>query len=1776
MKTRKRNYVILMLAAALLAVLTLGFASRFASPVAAEAAVEQTVFNSSVYLGNGYNKSVGITALSSGTYDGSICSDGAFRITLTDNNNANTYNSMWVRFYYKLYAYVNGGWTVYSGDTCFATMYYNRGNRCYEPVGTHWEKVGAEYINEVSVKEYTESAIDDVTPLKDFVVDKAGTTAYADLNIADGGLFKMEIKTYSIFNGGSLMIPGRNTSDWSAQFYVDRNAPNITLSCGESYSFSNSSVKVTYSDSYGCASGNYTRSIYAGFPSVASTPFSSGASFTDEGNYLISVVDNAGRTSRKYFTIDKTAPALSLSNVSNGGVVNSNVRVSWDTSVTGAGKQLANGNDAITVRYGYSPDYKIPSAATTLLSSAQTFSADGGYRVTVTDKAGNVGEYTFIIDTQAPVAVNAPDEYVNHSFVFSATDGCGVAGIEYRKDGAKAQTVAAGSVSVGLSEENYGAWQFRAYDAAGNYTPWHAVNLYCRATFGNRDEIYNSYYLPAYYVVNLPSKVYPDISGRYTFADYSAALAWAVKKEWEYRVVDLGSKWSYVNIANESVYQIYSDRAELDAAVSKYAASYVSDRIVTGENGGTLSNPVGGDGAVREDALTAQISGLPAHLSAYSGLPVMLARSSQSFSRPISGVAGNTCTLTVRYISNGIGVQNGAEITLEYGVSLKNALEECGMWRQGYFLVAERDACGNSESYILCIDTGEPTLTATATGADGIKSEVQFTKAFTEQYAGTLRYVSLDLEGLSDSIDGYVMLHIEGRGFDGAYYVQGDELPHLSYEDGYYGEYAVTVYDRSLNKLQFSLRIAGAAPTVTHTSLANETKCTLTIVMNDSGNALTSVKLYKVAYTGEYAEKLFDDDNTPLGVQSLSYVLRTGGKYVLELTDVYGRTVTTEPMFYMKGLPAGTLSGVKEGGLTNGDVTFLYGADCSVILYAWQGGAWVAADYMAAVTDGETVCKSAISAGADTSYKFKYFLYVTDDMNLFTEYMFEIDCIPPSADIFNVNGVGVAPEAVTPESFYVTWSESGYTAYYYNRNAALGSLGQEKYTKGSVLSKAGTYVFDVYDAARNVTTFTVTLDNVVSWTLESPSYSVLGDGSFITKYSFTLTVTERTGLWQVTSTNGILPLNGQKIEADGTYSFRITDAYGNALNVVLIVDNLPPVPVIVADDGTALFDGGRTNKAFSLSCEEENVAITYSVNGAAYAAYGGAALDNEGTYVFRLVDRMGNGIAVTVIIDRRVSFTVGGAYVLRDGDYYSRTWITVSADEQCYAFAVTDEYGVAVDGRIDAEGEYNVAICDIAGNCAEFKVFIIKTAPVAVIETMRGERVGYGATVNGAFFVYCAADDVSITYVKGSGSFAVYDGAYLSNVGTYTFKITDFLGNFETFTVRIDLNVDFELGGSYAEDVDGNFVSRTWVSVTMREECSGFSIRSDNGRNYSESDRIAAEGVYTVVIEDASGNRASFNIIIDRTAPEIIVLGAIAGGDTRSDVQVVINGFTEAYFRVGGVSEKFALGADFTFTDEGEYTVIAKDLAGNEATAAFVIDKSVAVTPSRELAAGQIITGGVSFAFGEAVTATLEKDGAKSTYTRGSITDEGHYTFTVRDRLGNVKEFVFTVLPSRNRSYVFDFAEYCAVSVLRDGAVVSGVVDGNTVRLTETGVYSLRFLSAVAGESFDLTLTVDTLAPSVKITQEKKKITVSEPSKDDLTYTLFKDGKQVSFTYGDSITGTGDYRLEVTDSLGNTAEYTFKLHYINGAGIAFIVLACVIVFIFAVVVAVVRVLRRIR
>ena len=96
-------------------------------------------------------------------------------------------------------------------------------------------------------------------------------------------------------------------------YYYDTTMPNIVLSGVSNGGFTYNNVKVSVSDNR-----QLERTTYILNGGTEAT-FSSGTTFSEEGQYIIKALDKAGNSSSVTFTIDKTAPVFSVNAYYKGG-----------------------------------------------------------------------------------------------------------------------------------------------------------------------------------------------------------------------------------------------------------------------------------------------------------------------------------------------------------------------------------------------------------------------------------------------------------------------------------------------------------------------------------------------------------------------------------------------------------------------------------------------------------------------------------------------------------------------------------------------------------------------------------------------------------------------------------------------------------------------------------------------------------------------------------------------------------------------------------------------------------------------------------------------------------------------------------------------------------------------------------------------------------------------------------------------------------------------------------------------------------------------------------------------------------------------------------------------------------------------------------------------------------------------------------------------------------------------------------------------------------------
>lgn len=227
---------------------------------------------------------------------------------------------------------------------------------------------------------------------------------------------------------------------------------------------------------------------------------------------------------------------------------------------------------------------------------------------------------------------------------------------------------------------------------------------------------------------------------------------------------------------------------------------------------------------------------------------------------------------------------------------------------------------------------------------------------------------------------------------------------------------------------------------------------------------------------------------------------------------------------------------------------------------------------------------------------------------------------------------------------------------------------------------------------------------------------------------------------------------------------------------------------------------------------------------------------------------------------------------------------------------------------------------------------------------------------------------------------------------------------------------------------------------------------------------------------------------IDKVTP--IITGVSNGGVYNVSKTITFN---EGTATLNGNS--FLSGG--SASNDGIYTLIVTDAAMNKTTSGFTIDKTLPAI-SLKTTGGTLVSSGSCLNASIVVNATdanllskeIKKNGAVITWpTNNTLTKDGLFTITVKDKAGNVRTATFII-------------DKTAPKIV--GKNLSGVDVPNND-------------SAIGGVTFSFT----------EVNLKTKVIT--------------KDGLAIAWPETNEVTAKGPYKITITDKAGNISTYTFMV-----------------------------------
>jgi hypothetical protein len=1148
-----------------------------------------------------------------------------------------------------------------------------------------------------------------------------------------------------------------------------------------------------------------------------------------EGKHHVLVKDLAGNVLEKEFIVDLQAPKITINGYAQDGLLKN---VIDDTSFGQVTVTLLDISHAGKIYYSLnSSEFKY----------IEHRYIKGVFDYTFTDEIANSGEWTiyaedvngyvtqkyvFYADFSVPAysleginTIIGTTLYTNQAFKFIKQNQYAMT--VYNRNGG--DSIRTNNQEVAITADSEGVYTFYIRDAFYRQSDLITIILQANVDFSNITSIMNSYKVNSWYTVTLPYKIYgsstrPNIAGTYSFIDYDTALAFAVEKEREYRVVITDNQTSYVSISNETVYVNYDTEEALSQAVVYYASKYISDRnlfsYIKDRNSYNIISPV--------ESLTVNNPELPVYLNEYSDLPIYLV---QSTFKPVDNSGLSKSTVSLMYVGNYIElITNRVTIYVNYGESLYNALETAGNLYGGYYVYKEIDLCGNIQTALLLIDFAEPYFNVQIDRGDS--SEIlTINKDSISSRNGVFYVTNFKITELLDAVDNdFVGIYIASSSYYKTF-TKGDILPELNSTLGA-GKYTIIIYDRSYNLLTFDVIVAGKNPSWFYSSLSSsQTSLSIYIYKNDQYTAFTSLKIVKIKSDGSYSYLTTDDDGTIIDASTLSYVFKTGGKYTCIIEDIYGRTTTFEPVFFEKGLPTGVLSGVTNNGVTKNTVSFSYSDAFSLEIFnVFASGATV--EYIGVIPDyvaNERTYVATFNPTMNEKIQYLLVLYSNSDRGIYIEYSFTLDSEPPIYVILNIDGNELLPNTDTNMPFCVDWGEETATVKVKKPNGVITTV-----SKNSFISDNGLYQFTITDKVGNVATFNMYLDSEVLYSL-SNTFITIADNYFLSNYEQIITILEPINSSVCVFDNNFISI-GEKLNTTGVYYFRIEDLYGNIVEFNLELDFIAPVFTLenVTD--------GLSNKEVIVSTDDtKSVLIETSSNFVTtkktltqnYVFY------EEGTYYVKATDKAGNISKISFIIDKHVNYTSN----ISNGLAWSNK-TQVKFNEDVIQNVTLNGESIDSANEYSTPGTYNIIATDKATNSINV-YFVILPSKIQILNLEIPE----------GFNITRLEKNLETLELPGEVIRLEENGKY-----TITFKHVE-TNNIYTFSITVDNEKPTVEITEKSGIVSFSKASKQNVNATLYKD--GTLVE-----DFTLSESIKEKGTYVLVLTDELGNAQTYEFTV--------------------------------------------------------------------------------------------------------------------------------------------------------------------------------------------------------------------------------------------------------------------------------------------------------------------------
>ena len=751
------------------------------------------------------------------------------------------------------------------------------------------------------------------------------------------------------------------------------------------------------------------------------------------------------------------------------------------------------------------------------------------------------------------------------------------------------------------------------------------------------------------------------------------------------------------------------------------------------------------------------------------------------------------------------------------------------------------------------------------------------------------------------------------------------------------------------------------------------------------------------------------------------------------------------------------------------------------------------------------------------------------------------------------------------------------------------------YTSGTEYYKPGKYVFYAEDSAGLSTgEYTIVIDR----TNKPLMFNNVTDGTTDGDVTITWTDGDADVFAPVESVtiNGVPYAKGAVIHTIGTGAYHVvcTDAAGNVWtgDFTATTVNVPTQTLqqeyweATDKDGNA-YSFENYDNAFAFACAREKGYVRMGEwNNAAWDT--GIPMDEKdaanavnGTYF--IYKKSGDpDTEVAYFTEERLNEVIAeyAAVGIESFYYWEKEISPIGEGQNLYRYSDTKTIlansftfneGVVytVDGELvsglvyDTEGVHELIVSDAYGNECIYTLIVVRDVPT--LEYALGEGGKNAVTFDREYrlkdvvtvSIYDEFDEMSMFYICDDEgnllSVRKRDETYLlDKSGKYIVQAVNHAGKSQEF---IQPAPDGVLAGA-----ENGGYTNTDVTFTWTDEAKVTVKKDGEIMEYVSGKKLTEDGAYEITFENYDGYMATYSFVIDKTAPELKIDGAQNGAATNSNVTVSVpeSGLNVQLYKDGELVGKYESGA--LITEEGCYRITATDAAGNVTEVSFTIDKSVNFAADIY---DNAIVNSMTFTANENLTVNVTKNDEAIAYAFGEVlTEPGNYVVTLTDELGNIETYSFTITDPLVQSFFHNFDDVLGLDKVSVNGEETRLNYGD-LTLDKSGTYEIAV--TVNGKDYTFTVTVDSTAPAITLTgvenngSTKGSVTLSDLT-EKATVEVYKDGEKIEYSLGSELTEVGQYRIVLTDELGNSTEYTFEILYsVNGGAVALIVIAVLVV-----------------